>query len=89
MTGTTASISAPSHGSHSLRSSVDAVMSTYVGSHDTERLVSAVVPGLKTILMTDVGGGASTVQLVFSDHSVPVALGPLTGELIDLTQALP
>jgi hypothetical protein len=32
-----------------------------------------VVPGLRTILMTEVGG-ASVVQLVFSDHSVPVAL---------------
>ncbi|WP_170319897.1 AAA family ATPase [Polyangium spumosum] len=36
-------------------------------------LVSAVVPGLRNIVLTD-PGGATVVQLQFADHSVPVAL---------------
>ncbi len=40
---------------------------------ESVRLVAAVVPGLRTILMTEVAG-AGVVQLVFSDHSVPVAV---------------
>ncbi|MDI1452145.1 ATP-binding protein [Polyangium sp. 6x1] len=40
---------------------------------ESVELVSAVVPGLRNILLTDVAG-ATIVQLQFADHSVPVAL---------------
>jgi energy-coupling factor transporter ATP-binding protein EcfA2 len=40
---------------------------------ESVRLIAEVVPGLRTILMTEVSG-AGVVQLVFADHSVPVAL---------------
>jgi hypothetical protein len=40
---------------------------------ESVELMATLVPGLRQILLTDVGG-ANVVQLVFADHSVPVAL---------------
>jgi energy-coupling factor transporter ATP-binding protein EcfA2 len=58
---------------HALLSRVysDAVESGLL--NESVELIATLVPGLRQILLTDVGG-ANVVQLVFADHSVPVAL---------------